>query len=93
MVGFDLFSLASDEIVVWDENAAAFDLFARLRTQWNVGMSGPTGLRYEALYPLLNRVAKTDAEWDELFSDVQTMEAAALNQINEDNDRNANNHK
>ncbi len=46
-------------------------------------MGGPTGLRYEALYPLLDRAAKDPQEWDELFSDIQVMEGAALKQMAE----------
>ena len=41
-------------------------------------MGVPTGLRYEAAYPLLDRTAKTDAEWMELFEDLQVLESAAL---------------
>ena len=36
------------------------------------------GLRYEAVYPLLDRHAKTPEEWDRLFDDIQVMEAAAV---------------
>jgi hypothetical protein len=46
-------------------------------------MGGPTGQRYEALYPLLDRAAKTPKEWDELFDDLQALEHAALEQMQE----------
>lgn len=72
------------EIEVWPENWPAFDLFSRLRTQWFVGFGGPTGLRYEAVYPLLDRMDLSTAEWDLMFSDLQVMEAAALQQISDD---------
>lgn len=72
------------EIEVWPENWPSFDLFYRLRTQWFVVFGGPTGLRYEAVYPLLDRMDLSTAEWDLMFSDLQVMEAAALQQISDD---------
>jgi len=41
-------------------------------------MNGATGLDYCALYPLLDRAAKDDEEWQQLFDDIQVMESAAL---------------
>lgn len=70
-------------VEVWPENHAAFNLFYSLRTQWRVGMAGPTGLDYAAVYPLLDRAAKDPQEWDEMFSDIQVMEGAALKQMSD----------
>lgn len=47
-------------------------------------MGGRCGLRYEALYPLLDRTAGTPERWHELFDDVRVMEYAALSQMAED---------
>lgn len=41
-------------------------------------MGGRTGLRYESLYPLLDRRDLTAQQWDGLFEDMQVMEQAAL---------------
>lgn len=71
-------------IEVWPDNWEAFELFARCQTQWNVGMGGRCGLRYEALYPLLDRATETPDRWQELFDDVRVMEYAALKQMAED---------
>lgn len=68
---------------VWPENWRVFVLFSRLQTQWNVSMGGPTGLRYEAIYPLLDRDAKDTEDWQELFHDLQVLEGAALNQMSD----------
>jgi len=44
-----------------------------------MGGGGRTGLRYEAVYPLLDRAAAGDQkEWDRLFSEIQFMERAVL---------------
>lgn len=58
-------------------------MFVSLQTQWSVaigmGGGGRIGLRYEALYPLLDHAADGDkAEWGQLFADVQVMEQAVL---------------
>ncbi len=74
---------------VWPDNHAAFILFNNLSTQWRVGMGGPTGLDYAAVYPLLDRAAKDPQEWDELFSDIQVMEGAALKQMSDNRADNA----
>ncbi len=68
---------------VWPDNHAAFSLFISLGTQWRVGMGGTTGLDYAAVYPLLDRAAKDPQEWDEMFSDIQVMEGAALKQMSD----------
>lgn len=47
-------------------------------------MGGRTGLRYEALYPLLDRMAADADEWEALFEDVRDMEYAALKQMSDD---------
>ena len=74
---------ADKEVHVFPENWRAFVLFSRVQTQWNVSMGGPTGLRYEAIYPLLDRETDTKDEWLELFQDVQVLESAALKQMAE----------
>lgn len=64
---------------LWPENWPVFEVFAQLRTQWRVAFGGPTGLDYAALYPLLDRAWRADAEqWRMAFDDVREMEAAAL---------------
>lgn len=69
-------------IEVWPENWPALDLFMQLNTQWHVGMNGATGLRYEALYPLLDRHGYTGDGWDDMFADIRTLERVALATMN-----------
>jgi len=59
-------------------------LFCSIGTQWNVGMSGPTGLRYEAAYPLLDRYYTDSNEWQQAFDDLRTLERAALEAMREE---------
>ena len=41
------------------------------------------GLRWEAIYPLLDRMGLASAEWDELVEELQIMEVAAINTMRE----------
>lgn len=75
-------------IEVWPENWRVFVLFSRVQTQWNVSMGGPTGLRYEAIYPLLDRETDTK-DWDQLFDDIQVLEGAALKQMSDNRSDNS----
>lgn len=80
--GFDLGNFFKSAVIeVWPENWPSFQLFAKLDTQWNVGGNGLVGLRYEVIYPLLDRVSKDDDEWESLFSDIRHMERIALNTV------------
>lgn len=81
--GYEPEDFEDDEFEVWPENHAAFSLFNNLSTQWRVGFNGPTGLDYNAVYPLLDRAAKDPQEWDEMFSDIQVMEGSALKQMSD----------
>lgn len=56
-------------------------IFVRVQTQWACNMSGPMGLRYEAVYPLIDRATTDPEEWDFLLDGVQALEAGALEQI------------
>ena len=72
-----------DPVEVWPDCRASLELFVSLQTQWHIvgGFGGGirSGLRYEAVYPLLDRVAGgCSEEWARLFADVQAMEFAVL---------------
>lgn len=69
---------ANQEVEVWPENWRSWSLFTDLSTQWIVGMGGRTGMRYESIFPLLDRMEPTREGWDALFKDIQVMEQAAL---------------
>ncbi len=72
---------------VWPDNQLAADFFAsQVGTCWvhtSTGMGAyVSGLRWEALYPLMDRLQLAPDAWRELHADLQVMEAAALAQIN-----------
>jgi hypothetical protein len=68
---------------VWPENWPAFLFFRRGQTQWRSGRGGSTGLDYTTLLALMARMQLSDAEHDELFEDVQVLERAALESMNQ----------
>lgn len=76
---------AEPDTEVWPENWPAYSIFACVTSQWTVaGMTGQrVGLRYEAVYPLLDRTAQSDEDWRELFADIRVLEREALATINE----------
>lgn len=59
-----------------------FVLFARMQTQWRAGSSGPIGLDYCAVYPLLDRMHPNDPDaWSDTLDDIRDMEGAALAEL------------
>lgn len=70
-----------DHVEVWPENWTAWRLFCDLATQWRIGMNGPTGLDYAALYPLLDREQLSADDWRDTFDAVRACEGAALDQM------------
>ena len=73
---------AEQIVEVWPENWLAYTVFVDLGTQWNVGFGSVVGLRYESLYPLLDRETDDPEDWRDLFDSVRTIESAALDAIN-----------
>lgn len=71
---------------VWPENVPALQMFQRIGTRWVVGMGGVTGIRWEAVYPLMDRLGLDAPAWDALLSDLEVMEQAALLELNRKDD-------
>jgi hypothetical protein len=82
--GYEPEDFEGDAVEVWPENWPAFQLFARLGTQWTVGFRGREGLRYEALFPLMDRMGLSADEWDQMFSDIRHLESCALEKMREE---------
>jgi hypothetical protein len=86
--GFEPEDYEGDVIEVWPENLPALQMFQRIGTRWVVaGMGGVTGLRWEAIYPLMDRLNLTPDAWDALLSDLEVMERAALEVLNRKDDK------
>lgn len=62
----------------WPDNWTALQVFAALRTQWNVGMGGAVGLRYEAIEPVMRMMCVEHKERAALFEALRIMENEAL---------------
>lgn len=65
---------------VWPEHIGVLNLFDAVRTQWRVGMAGPTGLDYPAVLATLDRLFSklSEERRNEMFLDLQVMEREAL---------------
>lgn len=75
----------SSDVVVWAENAAAVELFARVMTQWRMGPAGPVGLDYAVVLAMMRLYRVRDRE--SVMEDLQTMEARALERFREQAER------
>ena len=67
---------------MWPENEPALRIFARIGTRWQYAPGGMgamvSGVRWEAIYPLMDRLGLPPDEWDDLLHQLETMEHAAL---------------
>lgn len=65
---------------MWPDNEQALRLFSRVGTRWVYPAMGgaPIGLRWEAIYPLMDRLQLDGPAWDQLHEDLMAMEPAAI---------------
>lgn len=70
-------------VEIWPDNVRAFNVFQGLRTQWRIGMGGPTGLDYTVAYHRMQRMDLSPQEFNQLDEDLQVMEASALTMMHE----------
>lgn len=67
---------------VWPDNWQTLQVFTDLMSQWNVGMNGVIGLRYEALPLVLKMHGIKRKRQREVFDGLRVMERAAITEIN-----------
>ena len=74
-----------EDTLIFPDNWKSVSVFRDMQTQWRVGAIGAIGLDYTALetIPTVRRI-KDDDEYEEVFSDLQMMERAALQHIREE---------
>ena len=76
-------SKIDEDFVVYQENWDAVQMFMRGQTQWNVGMSGLIGLRYEIFILAGGLFDVYDVEDKRnTLEGLQVMEAAAMSLLN-----------
>lgn len=72
-----------EDTEVWPENWQPLEVFHALMTQWNVGMNGVIGLRYEAIKDVLtDEFGIAEKDHAEIRRALRVMERAAVQQIN-----------
>jgi hypothetical protein len=76
-----------DVVDIWPENQLAYEFMAGLGTRWNFVVGGKhllaTGLRWEAIYPLMDRLDLDSERWHDLRWALEVMEPAALRYMND----------
>lgn len=82
MLGFDEAAqermLSESVTEVWPENWNAVMLFRELSTQWQVGMRGPIGLRYESILAVMQMAGTPETDRPGLFAQLRILERGAL---------------
>jgi hypothetical protein len=84
VLGLELSDL--EAVPVYEENYPVFDLFCYMATQWNVGMAGATGLKYEVAHHKLDRSGLDAEEYEYRMEGLRIMEQTAL-QVMRDNSK------
>lgn len=68
-----------DALSVWPDNWAAVEFFSYVGAgAWNIGYSGPIGIRPEAYREVRCGLGVTDEQWRDIFRDVCVLEAEAI---------------
>nr|WP_255368600.1 DUF1799 domain-containing protein [Polaromonas sp. OV174] len=75
----------TEVLEVWPDNERALSLFRLVGTRWRIPPMGgvPIGLSWSDMYPLMDRLGLDADEWNGLHGDLMTMEAAALDTMQE----------
>ena len=70
---------------MWPDNERALEVFERVGTRWVYPPMGgvPIGLRWEAIYPLMDCLDLPKDEWLELQDELMVMEVSALRTLEE----------
>lgn len=79
-------SSAEEEVEIWPENWPAVRLMIQMQTQWLFSPGGVAGLNYLVLFALMDRMSLTQAEYSDLFADVQALESYTLESIRRGDD-------
>jgi hypothetical protein len=66
---------------VWPENWRVVEMFGSLATQWRTSFTGLIGLDYNVLFRVMDEEGIKGEEWQDFFSDIRVLEAAALEQM------------
>ncbi|GAB2472195.1 hypothetical protein GCM10027082_24640 [Comamonas humi] len=83
--GFELEDYETEVLEVWPDNERALAIFDNVGTRWLFPSMGgsPIGLRWEAIYPLMDRLNLSNDDWNSLHDDLMVMEVEALKTMRE----------
>lgn len=70
-----------EKVELWEENAQAVSVFRAMQTQWNVGMTGLIGMKYESLQSVPSMRNISTDEYDDVFWALQILESETLDQV------------
>lgn len=70
-------------VEVFSDNIPSFELLCYMSTQWNIGMAGATGLKYEVAHHKLDRSNLDPEEYENRMHDLRLMEQVVLKVMRE----------
>ena len=76
--GLVLSDLDDTAVGVWPDNMPAVNVLIAMGTQWRVGMSGATGLDYNALPAVFRMLAIPRKDWPDTFDCLRVLESEAM---------------
>lgn len=77
---------ACDDLYLWPENVASWNLFQAVSTQWMVSMAGATGLNYPGVESVMRLSGVKRGDRERVFNEIQCMERATLSAWREKSD-------
>lgn len=81
MYGLSEADFAHEATILWHEQQQVYSVFMAMSTQWRSSMNGYTGLDYNVLNEIWQRLKIDETDRDEVFADLQVMELEALKQM------------
>lgn len=75
-----------DDLYLWPDNVASWNLFQAVSTQWMVSMAGATGLNYPGVETVMRLSGIKRRDRERVFYEIQCMERATLSAWREKSD-------
>lgn len=75
-----------EELYLWPDNVASWNLFQAVSTQWMATMAGVTGLNYPGVETVMRMSGIKRRDRERVFNEIQCMERATLSAWREKSD-------
>jgi carbohydrate-binding DOMON domain-containing protein len=69
-------------VEIWPDNDLPFRIFSDVRSQWRIGMNGPTALDHMVVFRYMDLLGIKPKKQLAVMKDIKVLESAALTQMN-----------